>query len=353
MFHESPDVKVERNVFLSPPNGDPKRRREIDVLLTSYVAGYPVRIAIECKNESEPIDIDYIDAFVGKLDDVGIPHQHGIFISASNYASGAIDRAKVKGIRTLILTGLTEDRLSEAISEAYQYTVFLLPLVKCIRFTSGDARDGGMIGFQNDSGKLCGFLPDLIWFKWQEGQIPATLGEQEIQLPLPSGWRPIIYDRPVQLLGLPSATIHVVGIVLKLAGEARQHSLIDAANKETEKFRLNVDFNLQRLQDRHINFKTFFTEEKLKAWMERHGNIRLINRIKLPRLQLLSQFYYPMSERVACIVLDQLQAYETGQSSIRPIFRFNELEGSEIKNVWEPIWKGHYAFWSQAQGKVE
>lgn len=44
MLHEGPDVKVERNVFLSPPNGDPKRRRKIDVFITSYVAGYPVRI---------------------------------------------------------------------------------------------------------------------------------------------------------------------------------------------------------------------------------------------------------------------------------------------------------------------
>jgi len=85
MLHEGPDVKVERNVLLPPLNGDPKRKREIDVLLTSYVAGYPVRIAIECKNEAEKNDVEYIDAFVGKLDDVGIPHQHGIFISVSGY----------------------------------------------------------------------------------------------------------------------------------------------------------------------------------------------------------------------------------------------------------------------------
>lgn len=29
-------------------------KREIDVLLTTEVSGYPVRLALECKNESKP-----------------------------------------------------------------------------------------------------------------------------------------------------------------------------------------------------------------------------------------------------------------------------------------------------------
>jgi restriction endonuclease len=358
MLHEGPDVKVERNVLLPPLNGDPKRKREIDVLLTSYVAGYPVRIAIECKNEAEKNDVEYIDAFVGKLDDVGIPHQHGIFISVSGYTSGAIDRAKAKGIRTLVLTGLTEDRLSEAISNAYQYTVFLLPVVKRMTFTTGDPKVSEMLGFQNESGNICGLLPDLVWFQWQEGQIPATLGEHEIRLPIPSGWQPVVDGRPTQLLEPSTATVEVIGIVLKLTGKARRHSLIDAHAKTTDRFRLNVDFNLQRLQRRRVTFRPFSTEEKLKAWMEKHGDIRLVSRLKLPRLQLLNRFYYPMSARVASIVMTQQYAYETGQSSVCPIFTFSDLEGGEIKNAWEPIWQGHYAIWNQSprhqdQGKAE
>ena len=45
MLHDLPGVKVERNVQLPPIRGDQTRRREIDVLLTGYVTGYPVRIA--------------------------------------------------------------------------------------------------------------------------------------------------------------------------------------------------------------------------------------------------------------------------------------------------------------------
>lgn len=63
MLHEGPDVKVERNARLPPlKKGRKKRKREIDVLLTSYIVGYPVNIAIECKNEAGPTEIEDIDA---------------------------------------------------------------------------------------------------------------------------------------------------------------------------------------------------------------------------------------------------------------------------------------------------
>jgi hypothetical protein len=76
-MHDSPNVRVERRVFLDPVGGG-SRKREIDVLLTSSVAGYPVRVAIECKNEAKKVGAPMIDAFVGKLQHVGIPPQFGI-----------------------------------------------------------------------------------------------------------------------------------------------------------------------------------------------------------------------------------------------------------------------------------
>lgn len=347
MLHESAEVRVERNVFLPPLNGDPERKREIDVLLTSHVAGYPVRIAIECKNEGSAIGVEFIDAFVGKLDDVGIPHQHGIFIAATGYTSGALDRAKAKGIRTLILTGLTEDRLNEVISQAYQYMIYLLPVVKCLRITNSCPESSfEMLAFFNNEGELCGMVPDLIWFKWQEGQIALTLGEQDIELQIPAGWKQSIKEDPDMPTKL-RATVEVVGIVLKLTGKARQHSLIDALTKQTDRTRLKVDFNLSRLRGRHLTFKHFFTEEELQAWMEKHEAHRLVNRIKLPRLQYLDQFYYPLSERVAGIVMSQLMAYDAGQLPTPPVFRFDELEGSELKNAWEPICQFHFGLWSR------
>ena len=89
MLHDMPGVKVERNVLLPPVHGDQTRKREIDVLLTATVAGYPVRIAFSCKNESKKIEPGKIDEFIGELDDVGIPPQHGIFVCVNGYTRGA------------------------------------------------------------------------------------------------------------------------------------------------------------------------------------------------------------------------------------------------------------------------
>src|SRR6266536_5008487 len=71
LMHDQPGVTVERNRRL-PPVGGKGVKREIDVLLTATVAGYQIQMAIECKNEAAVIGFPKIDAFVGKLQYVGI-----------------------------------------------------------------------------------------------------------------------------------------------------------------------------------------------------------------------------------------------------------------------------------------
>jgi hypothetical protein len=72
LMHDQPGITVQRNRRL-PPVGGKGIKREIDVLLTASVAGYAVQMAIECKNEATAIGSPMIDAFVGKLQYVGIP----------------------------------------------------------------------------------------------------------------------------------------------------------------------------------------------------------------------------------------------------------------------------------------
>src|SRR5437588_519942 len=100
LMHDQPNITVKLNQRL-PPLSSKGIKREIDILLVCDIAGYPVRMAIECKNEDKPIGSPKIDAFVGKLQYVGIPPQYGIFISANGYTIGAIERAKAAGMRVL------------------------------------------------------------------------------------------------------------------------------------------------------------------------------------------------------------------------------------------------------------
>jgi hypothetical protein len=69
---ERPDVQIQRNRKLLVPQSQRRRRREIDVLVTRPYMDTGPPFPIECKNESKPIGTPKIDAFVGKLADLGI-----------------------------------------------------------------------------------------------------------------------------------------------------------------------------------------------------------------------------------------------------------------------------------------
>lgn len=91
-MYNSPLRTVERNAELPPLNRDGKLTRDIDVLLSSRIVSRPSdRTAIECKNLGEKVDVEKIDAFVGKLLDVGIKHDHGIYVS-----TGGVHRRRVR-----------------------------------------------------------------------------------------------------------------------------------------------------------------------------------------------------------------------------------------------------------------
>ncbi len=79
-MHGVRGVTVEPNARLKSKR-NPKRRREIDVLLTARVAGYEVRFAFECKNYDRPADVTKIGEFADKLDDVGIAKENSIFVT--------------------------------------------------------------------------------------------------------------------------------------------------------------------------------------------------------------------------------------------------------------------------------
>jgi hypothetical protein len=49
LLHEGPGWAVERKARV-PVRGHDKVTREIDILISSLVAGYKIHIAIECKN---------------------------------------------------------------------------------------------------------------------------------------------------------------------------------------------------------------------------------------------------------------------------------------------------------------
>ena len=134
------------------------------MLVIGQLAGHEAQIAFECKNESTHIGVGKMDAFIGKLNHIGIPTRHGVYVSASGYTDGAIERAKDAGVKTFTLVGLTKDGLSAVLLEAYQAVVFLIADITQLtieyRESTSDARNPYV--FLNSDGEFYGFLMILF-----------------------------------------------------------------------------------------------------------------------------------------------------------------------------------------------
>ena len=168
-----------------PSLRDPGREREIDVLIEASIGPYPIRIPVECKNWGTKVGIDLIDAFQGKLADIGLNVGGAIYVSANGYESGAVDRAKEVGIVLLDVDGLTSDRLSQQLFSAATGTLFVFPSVAQMSFES--THKTGQAGLFSPTGDYGGTLLDFIWKAWIELD-SLELVEFQGSEPVPSGW---------------------------------------------------------------------------------------------------------------------------------------------------------------------
>jgi hypothetical protein len=339
MMHEVPGVRVERNVSLPAVDGS-GRMREIDVLLTSQVAGYGVRFAFECKNYKDPIGVKKIEEFIGELDDVGIPAQHGVYVSASGYTGGAVLRARAAGMKTLTLTGLTKDRLKTQVAEASQNVIFLVPRMINISVVNnvGELEDETQLYyFYDEEGNISGLLPDLLWKAWMDDRVPSTIGEHEVDLDIPDGWHQVVDGRKEPVISA-KAKVAVSAAVVSFAGRVEQHALVDASDNTMNKYRANTSFDTSRAEYPVTNYET---EADLQAFLDkRPAAVRLtVGRIKVPRI-LVGPINWPPSERVMREMREIERRHKAGEIS-DPAPLLADLYQGNLRMMFEPIWPDH------------
>jgi hypothetical protein len=346
-MHQMPGVTVERNVFLPAKDGS-GREREIDVLMSSQVAGYPVRIAIECKNQEKPIEVGDISEFVGKLLDVGIPSQHGIYISRSQYRSGASLHAKSAGIKAFLLEELSSDFLSESIRQAFQSLIYLLASIAEIQVENDVAQvenDWQILVFCDEDGHPCTTIPDLVWQEWISGRLPDDIGLHHLTIKIPDDWMQIV-DGKAARVGDVEVDIKVTGHVVTIPGSVSRYELVDASSHKTERSQVKAEFEVS--SDRYP-VTAFTSEEELQKFIHRDSGVNLsIGRFRLPRIRL-GAIYWPPSERVAQEAISLMQAFTEGKIPDPRPFKFAEMEGSDMRELWAPIWS-EYPFAKKSAG---
>jgi tetratricopeptide (TPR) repeat protein len=324
MLHREKGVKVETNVYLTPRSGDETRKREVDVLLTRDVAGYPVRIAIQCKNYGKPITIGQLGEFKDLLEDVGIPHQHGIIVCINGYQKGAERRAKELGIKTFIFEGLNQSRLQIAIQETFQFFVHLLLVVEEINVQSAIPDSYYLYRFCDEDGNFCGFISDLIVSHWRNGKIPMKLGEYSINLNLPQGWYHI-YDRkfisPISL----AAKVRVVAYLAQMEGKLSEYKLKEAKSNKVEKFHLQADFDTLNNLIKSSKEEPIFTEEELTQ-LKGNPKASIEHRIRLPKIFWINHLE-PVGKRAWNFIKNESLKFDPDEAEELPQLSFEEIEG--------------------------
>lgn len=339
LMHHFPGAKVERNVFL-PAVRDPSRTREIDVLISGLVGGYPVRIAIECRNVSSLIEVGDVGEFIDKLKDVGIPVQHGVFVSASQFRRGALRRANELGLRTLRYEDVSS-QLPAAVSNAIQSIIFTLLTIASIRITSdkgGPAPVGEILFFRDVEGNLKGSVPDLVWRMWRDAELDEQLGDHSVQVELPSGWLQIVGGEVADVKEVHvdyAVTAHVVDF----PGNLTHHHLIDQQSNELARFQIEATFDPP---DGRYPVSRYSSEADLDAALRGKAVLQVASgRIRLPRIRWMSLYWPPSKKAMDALMAHLRRAIEAGEDFDLTTIGIDEIEGSDLKALWDPIIPDH------------
>lgn len=326
---EAPDVQVQRNVRLKSirRRGGKGGFREIDVLISGTLAGQTVHFPIECRNRSKKAGSPDIDAFIGKLLDVGLPTQTAIFVSTSGYGRPAVERAQEVGMKTLVLSDAASARTKDAIFGAIQSCVFMLCSVKQIEFKTVELTEGGSfqhVLFHDVEGRYVGALPDFLWEAWLRGAPPLVCGEHRYKFDIPELWKYLVDGRRNSIHDV-LVTYQVSALVFELAGEAKDFHFLDAFTGRTERQTWQVHFPVGPMDALP---KVFESEESLREFLRRPTAVRVtIGRTRLPKILMNQGMLWPMASR-AIRGLTDVDPEKAEKEFIR-------VATSEANNFWE------------------
>jgi len=341
MMHEALGVEVRRDVLL-PAKNDSSRRRQFDVLLVGNVAGYQTVLAVECKNHKRRKDVGDVGRFRDHLEDAGLAPQQGILVSASGFTSGALGRAEELGMRTYELSGLSPDRLSEAVHKASQLVISVVPFMSQLSVVSevpDEASTTEALALYDAEGQLVGSIPDLLWMRWLKGEPESILGQHVLEIPEPEGWHARTNGERARMLSV-SAKVEVGAAVVELPGTATSVALIDPEGRGVQKARTAARFENAPGEYPVRNFRD---EEELAAYLEgqRTAFRVTVGRIRAPRIRL-EHVYWPPSERVARRIKQLEKFHRAGRIGMSPE-NLRGVEGTDLRTIWEPIVRGYPA----------
>ena len=175
----APGAKVTHNAKLIGSQSETER--QIDVLVEQNIGQYPMRIVIDCKDHSTPVNVKGVEEFAGMVQDVGA--HKGALVCPAGFTKSAKKRAKKLQI----------DLYSPVDTDPHKWQAHLaLPVLCDFRSTriafkiSCSAPVPFTLPKQfydlqvfNEEEKLIGTFIDCASERWNEGLLPTDPGAHE------------------------------------------------------------------------------------------------------------------------------------------------------------------------------
>ena len=173
----SPDATVSHNVKLD--GVDSETKRQIDVLVEQNIGQYRMRIVIDCKDYSKPVDVKGIEEFQGLVQDVRA--QKGALVCPSGYTKSAKRRAKKLQIDLYSPIDTDPHKWQAVISAPVLCdfrNVFMGFSIKCSAPKPlMIPQDFYNLPVQDESGEILGTSLEVAQQNWNNGVFPSDVGE--------------------------------------------------------------------------------------------------------------------------------------------------------------------------------
>lgn len=175
----SPDALVLHNAMLD--GIDSETKRQIDVLVEQNIGQYKIRVVIDCKDYSKPVDVKGVEEFRGLIQDVRA--HKGALVCPSGFTKSALKLAKKLQIDLYrpVSTGKHKWRSKVAVPVLCDFRSSQVSF--CVETSESKPmkipRDFYNLPVLDENGNLLGSCLEVSQSKWSDGLFPGEPGVHE------------------------------------------------------------------------------------------------------------------------------------------------------------------------------
>lgn len=175
----SPTASVQHNVMLDGIESETKR--QIDVLVEQNIGQYTIRIVIDCKDYSKPVDVKGIEEFHGLVQDVRA--HKGALVCPSGFTKSALKRAQKLQIDLYrpVSTGKHkwQAKVTAPVLCDFRSSYMSFGISCSAPKPMTLPRDFYNLPVQDENGKVLGTSLKMAQANWDNGLYPSDPGEHE------------------------------------------------------------------------------------------------------------------------------------------------------------------------------